>query len=93
MPQLSTLLLAEHKGGVLQTNTLHAVTAATQLGGPVTVLVAGAEAEGIAVVAEAAGWAKGVAGVLSAKDACLAHGLAEPTAALLAAVQRRQGGL
>ena len=32
---------------------------------------------------------QGVAGVLTAQDACLAHGLAEPTAALLAAVQRR----
>ena len=84
--QLSTLVLAEHKGGALQPNTLHTLTAARALGGPVTVLVAG---QGIGPVAEAASRAEGVAGVLAADDPCLAHGLAEPTAALLAVVEQK----
>lgn len=46
-------------------------------------LVAGS---GAGPVAEAASKAEGMAGVLAADDACLAHSLAEPTAALLAAV-------
>lgn len=85
-PQLSTLVLAEHKGGALQPNTLHVLTAARALGGPVTVLVAG---HGIGPVAEAAAKAEGVSGVLTADDPCLAHGLAEPAAALLATVEQR----
>lgn len=84
--QLSTLVLAEHKSGALQPNTLHALTAANQLGGPITVLVAG---DVVAAAAEAASRAVGVASVLAAEDPCLAHGLAEPTAALLAAVQAK----
>lgn len=85
-PQLSTLVLAEHKDGALQPNTLHALTAAKQLSGPVTVLVAGTS---VGAAAEAAGQTEGVAGVLAADDPCLAHGLAEPIAALLAAVEGR----
>ncbi|EFN58693.1 hypothetical protein CHLNCDRAFT_140308 [Chlorella variabilis] len=81
---LSTLVLAEHKDGVLQPNTLHALTAAKQLGGPVTVLVAG---ESTTSAAEAASKADGVAGVLTAQDPCLARSLAEPVAALLQVVQ------
>ena len=84
--QLSTLVLAEHKSGVLQPNTLHTLTAARALGGPVTVLVAG---HGIAAAAEAAAKAEGVASVLAADDPCLAHGLAEPAAALVVAVEQR----
>ena len=84
--QLSTLLLAEHKGGALQPNTLHALTAAVQLGGPVTVLVAGDNA---VLAAAAASQASGVAAVLTAEDPCLAHGLAEPMAALLHAVHTK----
>lgn len=49
-------------------------------------LVAGA---GTATVAEAASQAEGVAAVLAADDACLAHSLAEPTAGLLAAVGKK----
>ena len=39
--QLSSLVLAEQRHGKLQPSTLHAITAAKQLGGDVTVLVAG----------------------------------------------------
>ena len=79
-------MLAEHKSGQLQPNTLHTLTAAKQLGGPVTVLVAG---DSPAQAAAAASHAEGVASVLTAEDPCLAHGLAEPNAALLAAVQNK----
>jgi electron transfer flavoprotein alpha subunit len=85
---LSTLVLAEQKAGVLHTNTLHAVTAARALGGPITVLVAG---HGVGDAAAAAGRAAGVDAVLAADDACLARGLAEPVAALLAEAARRRG--
>lgn len=85
---LSTLVLAEHQGGQLQPNTLNTLTAARQLGGPVTMLVAG---DSPAAAAAAASKAEGVASVLTAEDACLVHGLAEPYAALLAAVQAKRG--
>ena len=79
-------MLAEHKGGQLQPNTLNTLTAARQMGGPVTMLVAG---DRPAAAAAAASNAEGVASVLTAEDACLVHGLAEPYAALLAAVQAK----
>ncbi len=79
-------MLAEHKGGALQPNTLHTLTAARALGGPVTVLVAG---HGIGPVAEVAAKAEGVSSVLAADDPCLERGLAEPTAGLVAAVEQR----
>lgn len=82
--QLSTLVLAEQKHGKLQPSTLSAIAAACQLQGDVTVLAAGAPAP----AADAAA-AEGVARVLSAEDPCLEHGLAEPLAALLAAVTRK----
>ncbi len=81
-------MLGEHKGGALQPSTLHTVTAAAQLGGPVTVLVAG-DASSAGAAAQAASHVAGVASVLAAADPCLAHGLAEPGAALLAAVGRK----
>jgi electron transfer flavoprotein alpha subunit len=84
--QLSSLVLAEQKHGKLQPATLHAVTAAKQLGGPVTVLVAG---KGIAEAASLVSTVEGVEKVLVADDASLEHGLAEPTAALLAQIQNK----
>lgn len=83
--QLSTLVLGEQKHGKLQPGTLHAVTAAKALdAGGVTVLVAGNPAP-----AQAAASIEGVTKVLSAEDPSLEHSLAEPTAALLAAVARK----
>jgi electron transfer flavoprotein alpha subunit len=79
-------VLAEHKSGQLQPNTLHTLTAAKQLGGRVTVLVAG---DSPAEAAASASQAEGVSSVLTAEDPCLANGLAEPNAALLAAVQNK----
>mgnify|MGYP001810852300 CR=1 FL=1 len=76
-------MLAEHAGGALAPTTLHTLSAAAKLGGPVSLLVAGDATQGAAA---AAARAAGVSTVLTAEDPCLAHGLAEPTAALLAAV-------
>ncbi|GAB4815413.1 hypothetical protein N2152v2_002459 [Parachlorella kessleri] len=85
--KLSSLVLAEQKGGTLQPVTLNIVTAARALGGPVTVLVAGSQA---AAAADAASKIEGVDKVLLADDTALEHGLAEPTAAALAAVQKKR---
>ena len=43
----STLVVAEHAGAKLSEQTLSVVTAATQVGGDVTVLVAGSDAEAV----------------------------------------------
>jgi electron transfer flavoprotein alpha subunit len=82
------LVVAEQKHGSLQPTTLHAVSAAQQLEGPITVLVAGHDMNG---TAQAAAAVKGVEAVLVADDAVLKHGLAEPSAALLAKVQAKRG--
>ncbi len=77
---MSALVLAEHNDGALSPATLAAVTAAAALGGDVHVLVAGGSD---AVAAEAAKVA-GVAKVLHAADAALAHQLPENLAPLVA---------
>jgi electron transfer flavoprotein alpha subunit len=77
---MSVLVLAEHDNAVLKDATLAAVTAATQLGGDVHVLVAGA---GAAAVAAEAAKVAGVAKVLLADDAAYADALAENMAPLI----------
>ena len=79
-------MLAEQKQGAIQPSTLHVVSAARALGGPVTLLVAGHQ---VAAAAEAAARVEGVQAVLKADDASLEHTRAEPTAALLVAVQNK----
>lgn len=77
---MTTILLAEHTNGVLSAETAKAVTAVTEVGGDVHVLVAGSN---VAAVAEAAARLDGVAKVLLADDAALEHQLAEPLAELI----------
>ncbi|ODN72064.1 electron transfer flavoprotein subunit alpha/FixB family protein [Methylobrevis pamukkalensis] len=77
---MTTLLLAEHDNASLKDGTARALTAALAMGGDVHVLVAG---KGCGPAAEAAAKLQGVARVLVADDAGLAHQLAEPVAALL----------
>jgi len=77
---MATLVLAEHDNVELRAATLPTITAATQCGGPVTVLVAGSNC---AAVAEAAAQVQGVDKVLHVDDAHYAHPLAEPLADLL----------
>ncbi|WP_182084326.1 FAD-binding protein [Aureimonas sp. ME7] len=77
---MTTLLIAEHDNTTLSGETAKALTAASQIGGEVHVLVAG---ESSASVAEAAAKLSGVAKVLHADAAGLGHHLAEPLAALV----------
>ena len=77
---MSVLVFAEHDNVSLKDATLNAVTAATELGGDVHVLVAGS---GCAAVADAAAKVAGVAKVLLADDAIYAHPLAEVLAPLV----------
>jgi len=74
------LVWVEHDGSAVKDATLSAVSAAAQLG-EVTLLVAGAGVDGVAA---AAARIAGVAKVLTADDASLAHALAENVAPLVA---------
>ncbi|PIU04579.1 electron transfer flavoprotein subunit alpha/FixB family protein [Methylobacterium sp. CG09_land_8_20_14_0_10_71_15] len=80
---MTTLLLIEHDNGAVKDATLKALTAAKDLGAPVHGLVAGS---GASAVASAAAKLDGIEKVLVAEDAAYDHALAEPTAALIAAV-------
>ena len=80
---MAVLLLGEVTGGVLNRDATAKAVNAVQGLGEVTVLCAGANARDAAT--DAAGIA-GVAKVLVAEDARYGHRLAEPTAALLAAL-------
>jgi electron transfer flavoprotein alpha subunit len=80
---MTTLVIAEHDNASIKGATLNTVTAAIQCGGDVHVLVAGHNAQ--AAAAQAAQIA-GVAKVIHADDAGLAHGLAENVAAQVLAI-------
>ena len=77
---MTTLLIADHANGHLSDATAKALTAAIEMGARVHVLVAG---ENVAEIAAEAAGLSGVTKVLSADHALYAHGLAEPTAALI----------
>ena len=80
---MTTLVIAEHDNVSIKGATLNTVTAAAAIGGDVHVLVAGHNATG---AAQAAAHIAGVAKVLHADGAALAHGLAENMAAQVLAV-------
>src|SRR5216684_3312267 len=82
---MTTLLIAEHEHSTLKDSTNKALTAATQLGAEVHVLVAGG-GEGTRAAAEAAAKLAGVKKVLLAEGDAYAHDLAEPLAALIVAL-------
>ena len=82
---MTTLLIAEHEHATLKDSTNKALTAATQMGGDVHVLVAGG-GEGTKAAAEAAAKLAGVKKVLVAVSDAYAHDLAEPLAALIVAL-------
>ena len=77
---MAVLLLADVAEGKLATDQVAKALTAVKSLGPVTVLVAGPDAA--AAAAEAA-TLDGVAKVLLAEDGAYAHGLSEPTAALV----------
>ncbi len=77
---MTILLIAEHDNSHLSDQTAKALTAASQIGGDVHILVAGKSAK---PAADAASKLKGVSKVLLAEDASLEQRLAEPYAALI----------
>ena len=79
---MTTLLIAEHDHETLKDSTNKALTAATQLGAEVHVLVPGG-GQGTKAAAVAAAKLAGVTKVLLADNAAYAHDLAEPLAALI----------
>ena len=83
MAEITALVVAEHDNAGVRPSTLNTVTAATQLGGQVHVLVAGNGSSGAAAAAAAIA---GVAKVLHADAASFAHGLAENVAAQVLAL-------
>src|SRR5438552_6877707 len=82
---MTTLLIAEQEHETLKDATNKALTAATQLGADIHVLVAGG-GDGTKAAAEAAAKLAGVTKVLVAEGDVYAHDLAEPLAALLVAL-------
>jgi electron transfer flavoprotein alpha subunit len=78
---MSILVIAEHDNAALKPATLNTVTAASAMGGDLTVLVAG---EGCAAVATAAAAINGVSKVLVADNAAYANQLAENLSELIA---------
>ena len=80
---MTTLLIAEHDNATLKDATAKALTAATALGEPVHVLVAGAACR---PAADAAAKLAGVDKVLLVDDVRYDHLLAEPTGALIASL-------
>jgi electron transfer flavoprotein alpha subunit len=79
---MTTLLIAEHDHGTLKDATNKALTAASQLGADIEVLVAGGS-EGTKAAADAASKLNGVKKVRVAEADSYAHDLAEPLAALI----------
>jgi electron transfer flavoprotein alpha subunit len=77
---MAVLVIAEHNNSDLLEATLHAVTAAARMGGPVEMLVAGS---GCAGVAEAGGKVQGIERVLLADDAGYEHQMPEAVAPLV----------
>ena len=80
---MTSLVIAEHDNASIKGATLNTVTAATQCGGDVHVLVAGHNA---GEAAKAAAQIAGVTKVLHAEGEHFAHGLAENVAAQVLAV-------
>ena len=77
---MSVLVLADHDNGQLAGATLNTVTAASQIGGDIHILVAG---DSSGDIANAAAAVAGVAKVLVASDESLGHGIAENVAPLI----------
>lgn len=80
---MSILILAEHDHASLKPSTLSAVTAASKLGGDVHILVAGSNCDG---AAKAAAQVAGVAKIIKADNAALAHNIAENIAPIIVAL-------
>ncbi len=77
---MSNLVIVEHDNNEVSAATLHAVTAAQQIGGDIDLLVAG---ENCAAVAEAAAGIAGVSKVKVSDNPAFGHHLAENVASLI----------
>ena len=77
---MTTLVVAEHDNGSLNDMTLKAVTAASEIGAEVHILVAGKDCK---AVADAAAQVDGISKVLLVQGAEFENMLAEPMAALI----------
>ncbi len=82
------LVIAEHDNAALKGATLNTIAAALEIGGPVHVLVAGAECQ---ASAQAAAAVSGVERVLLANAPSLADGAAENLAALVVSIAAGYG--
>ncbi|MEM1398323.1 MAG: FAD-binding protein [Pseudomonadota bacterium] len=80
---MANLVVAEHDNSILSPATLHTVTAAQEIGGPIHILVAG---KGCGDVASAAASIAGVEKVLHADGDSLTDQLAENLAPIIAAL-------
>lgn len=87
---MTILLLADHDGQTLNDATAHALTAASEMGASVHILVAG---ENIKPVAQEAAELSGVEKILVADDPAFAHCLAEPIAELLVRLSADYGAI
>ncbi|SOE65805.1 electron transfer flavoprotein alpha subunit apoprotein [Burkholderia sp. D7] len=82
---MSILVIAEHDNAMLKHATLNAVTAATQIGGDIHLLIAGHDAS---AVADEASKVSGVSKVLTVDASAYAHALPENLAALVVSLAR-----
>lgn len=80
---MSILIIADHNNQMLNSSTLHVVTAAQKIGTDITVLVAGKDVQ---LVADQASKVVGVSKVLVADQDVYAHQLAENVAKLIAKI-------
>jgi electron transfer flavoprotein alpha subunit len=87
---MSILVIAEHGNSTLHASTLNAIAAADEIGGDITVLVAGHEAR---AAADAAAQVAGVSKVLLADAPAYGDFLAEPLAALIVGLAQDYGHL
>ncbi len=87
---MSVLVIAEYDSHGLRPATLNAVTAATQIGGDIHLLVAGSDAKG---AAETCAKIAGVAKVLLVDAPIYAHGMAEPVSLLVSQLGKAYGAI
>lgn len=85
---MAILIVAEHDNNTLKPATLHAVTAAAQIGDDLAILVAGEECQ---AAADAAAKIAGVSKVLLADNTAYRHQLAENVAPLVVSLAKDGG--
>lgn len=86
----STLLVIEEQSGNASSSNLHALTAATKLGFPVTALVAASSSSADAISKTVSQY-PGVGKVLVAKNDVFAHGVAESHADIISNTAKKGG--